>query len=207
MFIPPSKYGYGDPAPIKSLVDAVGVNKKLLFVDNDLGPTVTDVINKVADPVRQSGKQVKVLRSNDDLFTECRPNLQGQSSCFGAVVFNDFAEPGSTGSWNYTIRADPALYAQAIKVNNHNNAPQNVILPLQLAVDNAINNSTVIPEEFLYTSRSEKERQDLIRIRYMGALIKVLGVAFFISMVGVTYHLTGLLAAEREHGLSQLICE
>ncbi|KAF3905176.1 hypothetical protein AA313_de0204296 [Arthrobotrys entomopaga] len=78
-------------------------------------------------------------------------------------------------------------------------------MPLQLAVDNAINNSTVIPNEFIYTSLSDQERKDRIRIRYMGALIDVLGVAFAISMVGVIYHLTGFLAAEREIGISQLI--
>lgn len=39
----------------------------------------------------------------------------------------------------------------------------------------------------------------------MGAIIDILGVAIFIGMVGVTYQLTGLIAMERELGMSQLL--
>lgn len=39
----------------------------------------------------------------------------------------------------------------------------------------------------------------------MGAVIDILGVAIFIGIVGVTYQLTGLIASEREGGISQLI--
>ncbi|KAF3078410.1 hypothetical protein TWF569_000687 [Orbilia oligospora] len=203
LFIPVSKFGFGDPAPIRGLADTV--DKKLLFVDNNLGPIVTDVIDRIVQPVRDAGRaEVVVLRSNDELFQACRPNLAGQSNCFGAVVFNEFPSDGQ-GKWNYTIRADAALLFGAVRSDNHDNPAQRVIMPLQLAVDNAINNSTVIPNEFLYTSLSEEERKDRIRTRYMGALINVLAVAFSISMVGVSYHLTGMLATERQIGMSQLI--
>ncbi|RVD86672.1 uncharacterized protein DFL_004935 [Arthrobotrys flagrans] len=203
LFIPVSQFGFGDPAPIRNLADSV--DKKLLFVDNNLGPIVTDVIDRIAKPVRDAGRaEVVVLRDNDELFQACRPNLAGQSNCFGAVVFNEFPSDGQ-GKWNYTIRADAALLFGAVRSDNHDNPAQRVIMPLQLAVDNAINNSTVIPNEFLYTSLSEEERKDRIRTRYMGALISVLAVAFSISMVGVSYHLTGMLATERQIGLSQLI--
>lgn len=50
-----------------------------------------------------------------------------------------------------------------------------------------------------------QQREDQIRTRYMGAIVDVLGVAIFIGMVGVTYQLTGLIAMERELGMSQLI--
>ncbi|EPS40521.1 hypothetical protein H072_5599 [Dactylellina haptotyla CBS 200.50] len=203
LFIPVSKFGFGDPAPIRGLADAV--DKKLLFVDNDLGSVVTDLIDQIAQPVRDAGKaEVAVLHSNEELFQACRPNLAGQSNCFGAVVFNEYPRDNQ-GNWNYTIRADAALLRLAVRSDNHDNPAQRVLMPLQLAVDNAINNSTVVPNEFLYTSLSEQERKDRIRIRYMGALIDVLAVAFAIAMVGVSYHLTGLLAAEREIGISQLI--
>ncbi len=39
----------------------------------------------------------------------------------------------------------------------------------------------------------------------MGAIIDVIAVAIFIGIVGVTYQLTGLIAMERELGMSQLI--
>lgn len=39
----------------------------------------------------------------------------------------------------------------------------------------------------------------------MHTIVKILGVAIFVGVVGVTYQLTGLIAMEREMGLSQLI--
>jgi hypothetical protein len=51
----------------------------------------------------------------------------------------------------------------------------------------------------------QEEREDDIRIRYMGAIIDVIAIAIFIGIVGVTYQLTGLIAMERELGMSQLI--
>ena len=59
--------------------------------------------------------------------------------------------------------------------------------------------------EYPYTSKTAEERSDEIRIKYMGAVINFLGIAIFIGIVGVTYQLTGLVAAERELGMSQLI--
>lgn len=59
--------------------------------------------------------------------------------------------------------------------------------------------------EYSYTSLTQQQREDQIRSRYMGAIIDVLGVAIFIGIVGVTYQLTGLVASEREQGMSQLI--
>lgn len=59
--------------------------------------------------------------------------------------------------------------------------------------------------EYPYTSLTREQRQDQIRTRYMGAIIDLLGVAIFIGVVGVTYQLTGLIAIERELGMSQLL--
>lgn len=72
----------------------------------------------------------------------------------------------------------------------HDNPAEKHVLPLQLAIDNAITNSSVIPQEYMFTSLTETERKDNIRIRYMGGIITVLAVAFFIGMVGVSYQLT-----------------
>lgn len=59
--------------------------------------------------------------------------------------------------------------------------------------------------EYPYTSKTAEERKQNIRIRYMGAIIDILAIAFLIGIVGVTYQLTGLVAVERELGMSQLI--
>ncbi|KAK5275541.1 hypothetical protein LTR40_012867, partial [Exophiala xenobiotica] len=52
---------------------------------------------------------------------------------------------------------------------------------------------------------TKEQRLQQIRTRYMGGIIDILAVAFFIGMVGVTYQLTGLIAAEREQGMAQLL--
>lgn len=59
--------------------------------------------------------------------------------------------------------------------------------------------------QYPFTSLTEQQREDEIRTRYMGAIIDILGVAIFIGVVGVTYQLTGLIAMERELGMSQLL--
>lgn len=59
--------------------------------------------------------------------------------------------------------------------------------------------------EYPFTSLTQEQRNDKIRIRYMGSIIDILGVAILIGIVGVTYQLTGLIAMERVLGMSQLI--
>jgi ABC-type multidrug transport system ATPase subunit len=41
--------------------------------------------------------------------------------------------------------------------------------------------------------------------RYMNAVIKILGIAYILGIIGVVYHLVGRMASERELGMSQLI--
>ncbi|KAE8374236.1 P-loop containing nucleoside triphosphate hydrolase protein [Aspergillus bertholletiae] len=59
--------------------------------------------------------------------------------------------------------------------------------------------------EYPFTSLTQEGRRDQIRVRYMGAIVNVVGIAILIGIVGVTYQLTGLVAMERELGMSQLI--
>ena len=53
--------------------------------------------------------------------------------------------------------------------------------------------------------RPRKNARERIRIRYMGGIIDILAIAFFIGLVGVTYQLTGIIATEREIGMAQLL--
>lgn len=114
---------------------------------------------------------------------------------------------------NYSIRADGGLESKIV-TNSTTNDVQIYALPLQHSVDFAIArlNSTVdqasLPnavQQYPYTSETKKQRDDNIRVRYMGGIIDILAVAFFIGMVGVTYQLTGLIASERENGMAQLL--
>ena len=115
--------------------------------------------------------------------------------------------------WNYTIRADGALGTKIV-VGSDDNDQEIYPIPMQHAIDFAIAslNSTIdqaaLPQtvnEYTYTSLSQKQRNDQIRVRYMNGIIQILGVAFFIGISVVTYQLVGLVASERELGMSQLI--
>ena len=217
LFIPPSNYGIGTVAPVRSLADALGYGggrDAVAFVNNGYtGGDINTVINTVADQVRAKGKTVLVLSREDDLLTACPNSLQGVSSCFGAAVFHASPTEGPGGQWNYSLRADGGL-GSSIDIGKSTNDQEIYAIPLQHAIDFAIaaQNTTIdhaaIPrrvEEFSFTSMTEQQRSDQIRVRYMGGIIQILGVAFFIGIVGVIYQSVGLMASERELGMSQII--
>ncbi|EEH42644.2 uncharacterized protein PADG_07464 [Paracoccidioides brasiliensis Pb18] len=218
LFIPPSKYGVADATPVRSFVDSLnsapGGRDKIVFVNNGFTEGDIDrVIAKVAQPARANGKKVDILSSTEQLQDSCRSTLRGTSPCIVAAVFFSSPREGYGGIWNYSIRADRALGTK-IDVTSSKNDAQILILPFQHAVDWAIasvtgsSNTAQLPEkvmEYSYTSMTEAERKEQIRIRYMGVIVDILGVAIFLGMVGVTYQLTGLIASERELGISQLI--
>lgn len=154
-----------------------------------------------------------MLSSKSELRDTCRTSLRGVSRCIAAAVFYSSPTEGSGGRWNYSIRTDGALGSR-INVDSKTNDQEIYLLPFQHSIDWAIANvnSSVhqdsLPKEIMeypFTSLTMKQREDQIRTRYMGAIVDVLGVAIFIGVVGVTYQLTGLIAMERELGMSQLI--
>lgn len=52
---------------------------------------------------------------------------------------------------------------------------------------------------------TETERKDDILVRYMGTMVNYLAVGVLLGIIGINYQLTGLIASERELGMSQLI--
>lgn len=186
----------------------------MVFVNNGFtGGNIDQVIQQVAEPARAEGKNVKILSDETKLQTVCRSSLRGVSTCYAAAVFYASPTEGNGGIWNYTIRADGALGIK-IDTTSVKNDAEVYALPLQHSIDFTIAalNSTLdrsaLPQqvmEYPFTSRTQKERNDNIRVRYMGAIIDIIGVSFFIGIVGVTYQLVGMMAAERELGMSQLI--
>lgn len=191
-----------------------GARDKLVLVDNGFtGGDIEQVINEIAAPARQAGTQVEIISNEEELTTICRNSLRGTSSCIAAAVFFSSPSEGEGGGWNYSIRADGAL-GRTIVVDSDENDAQLYVLPLQHAIDFAIagldssTDAMTLPSEvyeYPYTSETAEERSDGVRVRYMGGIIDILAVAFFIGMVGTTYQLTGLIAAEREIGMAQLL--
>ncbi|KAL4939151.1 hypothetical protein BDV06DRAFT_41263 [Aspergillus oleicola] len=218
LFIEPATYGIGTPARLRSFADAldsVGVGRnRVVFVNNGLvDGSIEQVINDVAQPVRASQYEAHVLYDEDDMRELCRTTLRGMSRCIAAAVFHSSPTEGPDGAWNYTIRTD-AVLGEGIDVKSSSNDQEIYLLPFQRSIDWAIArantsfDSSGLPEETLeypFTTMSEDEREDDIRTRYMGAIIDVIAIAIFIGIVGVTYQLTGLIAMERELGMTQLI--
>lgn len=217
LFIPPSRYGIATPSPVRSLTDAlntgIGGRTTVAFVDNGYtGGDINEVVNSVANSITAAGKIVHRTNRENDLLTTCRSSIRGISSCYGAIVFYSSPTQGEGGMWNYSIRADGGL-GEKIVTTNANNDVEIYPLPLQHAIDFAIaaQNKTIdqaaLPAQVLeypYTSETQAERNTQIRTRYMGGIIQILAVAFFIGIVGVIYQLVGLMASERELGMTQV---
>ncbi|KAI4203599.1 MAG: hypothetical protein LQ350_001789 [Teloschistes chrysophthalmus] len=216
LFIPPAHYGIGTSTPVRSLAEGLtasgGGRDTIVLVNNGFtGGDIDKVINRVADTA--TGKIVHITPNEDDLLTFCRSSLRGVSRCYGAAVFYASPTEGPGGMWNYSLRADGGLGFK-IDVTNSGNDAEIYPLPLQHTIDFTIasQNTTIdrsaLPQsvfEYPFTSKTEHQHQDDIRTRYMNGIIQILGVAFFIGMVCVMYQLVGLIASERELGMTQLI--
>jgi ATP-binding cassette subfamily A (ABC1) protein 3 len=213
-FVPPSEFGIGSPALIRSFPDALnaasGGRDKVVFVNNGhTGGQIEQVIGQLSNQIRGAGLQAITIEQEVELLTTCQSSLRGASTCFGAATFHSSPNEGGGQGWNYTLRSDGALGEQ-IYVNQKDNDIQLYILPFQRAIDQVIasvDGDQPIPdiEEYPYTERTQKEYDDRIRTLYMGALINIMGVALYIGVCGVTYQLTGQMADERERGISQLV--
>lgn len=218
LFIPPAHYGIGKAVPVRSFSNALkaaggGRNRVVLVNGGFTGGDIQAVIQDIASTVKASGKDVEIVSDENELLTLCRSTLRGSSTCHGAAVFYGSPTEGPGGMWNYSLRADGGLGTK-IYVTADNNDVEFYTLPLQHAIDFSIahHNRTIdqgaLPNqvyEYPFTSETQQQRNDRIRISYMGGLINILAVAFFIGMVGVIYQFVGLTASERELGMTQII--
>lgn len=218
LFVPPSHYGIANSTPVRSLADGFsasggGRDTIVLVHKGFTGGSIERVVSEVANTARAKDKIVQITADENDLLTICRNSLRGISHCYGAAVFHSSPTEGPGGMWNYSLRADGGLGTK-IDTTNADNDAEVYPLPLQHAIDFAIaaQNTTIdqsaLPSqvyEYPFTSKTQKQRNDDIRIRYMGGIIDILAVAFYIGMVCVTYQLVGLIASERELGMTQLI--
>ena len=186
----------------------------MAFVNNGFtGGDIEAVVDSVASTIRSQGKIAQILSKEEELLTVCRSSLRGVSACYGAAVFYGSPTEGRGGMWNYSLRADGGLETK-IDTTSANNDVEVYPIPLQHAIDFSIasHNNTIdqsaLPkrvDEYPFTSMTQQERNDMIRVRYMGGIIDILGVAFFIGIVGVIYQMVGLMASERELGMTQIL--
>ncbi|OBR10449.1 ABC transporter [Colletotrichum higginsianum IMI 349063] len=204
----------------------------VVFVNNGLaGGEIDRVIGSLSQEVTDAGKIATTIEDPTELGRICRSSFRATTSCYGAVVFHSSPSEGSAGGvdgdsggiWNYTLRGDGALGSR-FRVDDDDNDAQVYTLPLQRAVDSAIavvtttttnnndddnNSQSSTPlagtREWGFTDETEDERQASARRRYQQTIIDYLGVSFVLALIGMSYHLPGHIATERERGLSQLI--
>jgi ATP-binding cassette subfamily A (ABC1) protein 3 len=220
LFVPPANFGFGEEHAVKSLPDAFargalsGRKKVVLINSGHTGGDIDRVLDRLEE--RMSADVQVVRREHEEEVTaECRSSLRGVSTCFGAVVMRSSPDEGNGDLWNYTIRTDAAFASSpfTIDVESTTNPEQVYILPMQKAVDSAIysidNSGSDDPlsnvEEFPFTSLSQKEREQRVRERFSQAIYNFMAVAFIATVLWITYHITGFVAAERESGMSQLL--
>ena len=219
-FLPPSEYGIGSPNPIRDLFTDVfnsptdlGGRNRVIFVDSGFsGGDIEELISLLADPLRDAGADVRIVSDEDEIFDICPSSLTGLSRCFGAATFRASPTEGPGGVWSYTARMDAGL-GVSVYVDQNDNDAQKFVLPFIHAIDSGIatlSGNTDFPvagnmAEYPFTYETRQERDDDIHEFFMNALTNYLAVSLFIGMCGITYHLPGHLASERELGLSSLI--
>ncbi|KAH7029560.1 uncharacterized protein B0I36DRAFT_245663 [Microdochium trichocladiopsis] len=190
----------------------------VVFCNSGLaGGDIDRVIDALEAQVQQAGKLARRITNAADLGKICTVSFQGTTPCYGAVVFSGSPNEGS-GSWNYTLRGDGVL-GRKYDADTNDNDPQVYILPFQRAIDSEIArlengssssssssiNDLARMQEWLYTSSTEQERREQANRDYENTFINFMGVAILVGFFGISYHLPGYIATEREKGLSQLV--
>jgi ATP-binding cassette, subfamily A (ABC1), member 3 len=199
------------PAPVKSLAETIQ-NRLIIVQPDGLGPDTSRVIDTFTESIPHD--KVVVTRSESDLATLCATNLAGKSECHGAVIFvnspltplHKDGKESSGRAWRYTIRADPALDDRTLHLTKHHSPQEDVYLPLQIAIDLAITNSTTqLPEVFGFTEKTEAEATKENLLLRVQSISQLYAFALFAAYYWMIYRLTRFITSERESGMSQLL--
>ncbi|KAM0084964.1 hypothetical protein ACKRZS_002786 [Fusarium odoratissimum] len=128
------------------------------------------------------------------------------SDCYAAVIFNDSPlGDGGNKQWNYTMRCGSSNLGSGFDVFQSAKAATNPHIPLQLAIDQAITNSSTVPDMYMFTRTTQEQAKSVRRRKFIDMLLGGLNLVCFASMLSLGYHVIGTIAAERESGMTQLI--
>ena len=218
-FLPPSRYGIGEPRPTRNLTTEVfnsstslGGRDRIAFINNGFtGGPIGTLMDRLSGSLTAVGADVRILTDEEDLLEVCQSSLSGFSRCYAAASFHSSPTEGRQGIWSYTARVDGGL-GISVFVDQADNDAQVYVLPFVHAIVSEIarlsNTSLPAPEnmlEYPFTYETIQDREDTIQRFFMRALSNYLAVTLFIAACGITYHLPGYVATEREIGMSKLI--
>lgn len=222
------KYGISSPKPLAELPDIL--NKKLVIVKPArLGPDVDRVIKAITEPLDDD--LVQIVEDEGVILDLCLANLRGVSPCFASITFSD--SPETKGSyfseayddvpsymsdydavpekyktkhvWEYIIRVDPARLNSGFDVPKHKTANERTVMPVQVAVNRAITNSTANPKTMVFTDWTQDQEDQQQRETTVQLVGTVLSFTLFAAYFLIIYRQTTLISAEREAGMSQLV--
>ncbi|KAK3320346.1 hypothetical protein B0T19DRAFT_468634 [Cercophora scortea] len=197
--------GIGSPQPVRAIHDAISGNQQLVFVKPPhLGADVDRVIRTISSTLPAA--QVLEFDSWKQGDKYCKASFRGVSTCYAMITFNDSPLSSSQNhTWNYTMRFDPARADSAFSVFSGGTSYHRYWWPTQLALDNAITNSTDVPDAYLYTTTTQEEIDRRNRENYGRSVVSQLCIVFFLSILPGIYHVVNVVTTERESGLAQLI--
>lgn len=203
--------GTSSPVPIKDLADIV--DKQLIVVrPPDLGADVDQVIQNLTKPLEKS--LVKIIANESDLLDLCLANVRGQSNCFASVAFLDSPETkatikdsptGSNHTWKYVVRTDPSKTGGNLNIPTHDTPDDNFFLPLQLAINNAINKRQDRPKTFSWSTETAEQQKRQNLEDGLGLMGQIYIFALFVCFYMIIYRFTSFITNDRDTGMSQLI--
>ncbi|KAH7261625.1 hypothetical protein BKA59DRAFT_518590 [Fusarium tricinctum] len=201
-----NKYGVGKPtsAPILSEVTPDGA-KLFIIQPSGAGSDISAVIEDVLKPLGKKAK-VEILKDERELMEKCPTDINGKTDCYAAVIFNDSPlSDGGNKQWNYTMRCSSSNVGSRFDVFQSAKAVTNSYIPLQLAIDQAITNSSAVPDMYMFTRTTQEQAEAAQRRESINMVTAGLNLVCFGSMLSLVYHVVGTIASERESGMTQLI--
>lgn len=228
-------YGIGSPGPVRSIQDSIHESQHLVLVRPPyVGPDVDGVIASIKKPLSPHQVRVVGSRAEANAncpttwrgvsqcyaivsFADSPLTKAGQSmpdapvSPYSSGTYDsqgNYKEPEelkTNATWGYALRFDPARTSYGGNVMKKDNSMDLYYLPTQLAVENAISNSTMAPQSYQFTLETQEQMDSYARIQYGQLVIRTYVIVFFLSILPCVYHVVGVITRERESGLSQLI--
>ncbi|KAF9225247.1 P-loop containing nucleoside triphosphate hydrolase protein [Gyrodon lividus] len=206
----PNNYGMGTPAPVYNFTNQFDGSLALVWTDATNGtgnPSANTIMAHVTNGFNENQlRAVKQVASPTDIPSSCPQNFNLFSECYAGIAFNYLpTSPTDTTPIDYTISADGGLVY--INVYSHTSDFETRILPLQLAIDEAIialrsGQSIPTPLEWPYTQETNQQQATDTRLSYIRGLRTLLVLALFICYIGISYQLPGAFTGERANLLT-----
>ncbi|KAF7354423.1 ABC transporter A family member 2 [Mycena venus] len=177
---------------------------KLVWVDTtdrNSSPSPTTIMARITSNFLTSQiNAVKKVSTADEVLSECPQNFNGFSECYAALIFYDIPRDNASAPIKYTIMGDSGLCR--IDVKHHEGDYERRIMPLQWALDQVImemksGTNVSTPLEWGFTTATNAQRDEAVRTKYIRGITQIIIIAFFVSFLGIAYHLTGAMAGER----------